>query len=160
MRIVYTRNGAVTPHGDEVTTRLKSRTKCGPDRPSNRYRGAPAYEIAEELFPTEDELVVDKLTSSAFHNTMLDHAPHNFGITDVVITGVLADMCILGTARVASELGYNVLIAEDTCAHPHSARPRRGAAHAHPSVRSGVDRRRRDYRPRACRCCEGGTGAR
>jgi len=31
-------------------------------------------------------------------------------------TGVFTDMCILGTARVASELGYKVLIAEDACA--------------------------------------------
>ncbi len=116
MRVIYTRNGAVTPNGDEVTARLKARKKRGTDRPSNRYRGAPAYEIADELLPTEDELVVDKLTSSAFHNTMLDHALRNFGIADVVITGVLTDMCILGTARVASELGYNALVAEDACA--------------------------------------------
>jgi ureidoacrylate peracid hydrolase len=115
LRVVYTRNGAVTPHGEEVTTRLKARKKRGSDRPSDRYRGAPAYEVAEAIYPTEDELVVDKLTSSAFHNTMLDHALRNLGITDVVITGVLTDMCILGTARVASELGYNALIAEDAC---------------------------------------------
>jgi nicotinamidase-related amidase len=115
MRVVYTRNGAVTPHGDEMTARLKVRNKRGTDRPSNRYRGASAYEIAEGIFPTEDELVVDKLTSSAFHNTMLDHALRNMGITDVVITGILTDMCILGTARVAAELGYNTLIAEDGC---------------------------------------------
>ena len=63
----------------------------------------------------KDELVVDKLTSSAFHNTILDHALRNMGITGVVITGVLTDMCILGTARVAAELGYNALIAEDWC---------------------------------------------
>jgi nicotinamidase-related amidase len=115
MRVVFTRNGAVTPHGEEVTARLKARIKHGTDIPSNRYRGAPAYEIADEVFPTPDELVVDKLTSSAFHNTMLDHALRNFGMTDVVVTGVLTDMCILGTARMASELGYNALIAEDAC---------------------------------------------
>ena len=59
--------------------------------------------------------MVDKLTSSAFHNTMLDHALRNFGITDLVITGVLTEMYILGTVRVASELGYNELVAEDAC---------------------------------------------
>ncbi|MDA1189911.1 MAG: cysteine hydrolase [Chloroflexi bacterium] len=114
-RVVYTRNGAITPHGEEVIARLKSRKKRGTDIASERYRGAPEYEIAAEVFPTPDELVVDKLTSSAFHNTMVDHALRNFGITDVVITGVLTDMCILGTARVAAELGYNTLIAEDAC---------------------------------------------
>lgn len=116
MRVVYTRNGAITPHGDELTSRLKLRKQHSVDRPPSRYRGSAAYGITEELLPTEDELVVDKLTSSAFHNTLLDHALRNFGITDLVITGVLTDMCILGTARVASELGYNALIAEDACA--------------------------------------------
>jgi nicotinamidase-related amidase len=115
MRVVYTRNGAVTPHGEEVTTRLRGRIERGNDDPSIRYRGAPAYEIAAEIFPTLDELVVDKLTSSAFHNTMLDHALRNLGITDVVVAGVLTDMCILGTARGAAELGYNTLVAEDAC---------------------------------------------
>ena len=115
MRVVYTRNGAVTPHGEEVTTRLRGRIERGHDAPSSRYRGAPAYEIAAEIFPTPDELVVDKLTSSAFHNTMLDHALRNLGITDVVVAGVLTDMCILGTAWGAAELGYNTLVAEDAC---------------------------------------------
>jgi nicotinamidase-related amidase len=50
MRVVYTRNGAITPHGEEVTTRLKARAKQGTDICSDRYRGAPAYEIAEEIF--------------------------------------------------------------------------------------------------------------
>ena len=116
MRVLYTRNGAITPHGDEMTTRLKDCKPRRTDRPPERYRGTPAYQIAREIFPTRDELVVDKLTSSAFHNTILDHALRNMGITGVVITGVLTDMCIHGTARVAAELGYNALIAEDCCA--------------------------------------------
>ena len=32
------------------------------------------------------------------------------------MTGVLTDMCVLGTARVASEIGYNSMICEDACA--------------------------------------------
>ena len=116
MRVVYTRNGKVTPHGDEVTDRLKSRVGSAKDRPANRYRGAPAYDIAEEIYTTEDELVVDKLTSSAFHNTMLDHALRNMSIKNVVITGILTDMCVFGTSRMAAEVGYNALICEDACA--------------------------------------------
>ena len=58
---------------------------------------------------------MDKLTSSAFHNTMLAHALRNMGIRDIVTVGILTDACVLGTARVAAELGYNSLICEDAC---------------------------------------------
>ena len=112
MRVVYTRNGSVTPHGDESAERI-SQKRSGP---GDRYRGRPAYEIASQIYPSDDDLVVDKLTSSAFHNTMLDHALRNMGIRDVVIAGILTDMCVFGTARMAAEIGYNALICEDACA--------------------------------------------
>ena len=47
---------------------------------------------------------------------MLDHALRNMGVEDLVMTGILTDMCVLGTARVASEIGYNSMICEDACA--------------------------------------------
>ena len=113
LHVVYTRNGAMTPSGAELTGRLRSREAPGPDR---QYRGGPAYEIAAEVSPTEDELVIDKPISSAFTSSPMDHALRNMGVTDLVITGILTDMCVLGTARVAAELGYNTLICEDACA--------------------------------------------
>ena len=109
MRILYTRNGNISPSGDEMTARL--RRKGSP----NRYRGKPDYEIANEIFPEENDLVVDKLTASAFWFSILDHALRNMNITDVVLTGVLTDMCVFSTARGAAELGYNSLICEDAC---------------------------------------------
>ena len=113
LRVVYTRNGAMTPSGDEMTPRLRSRDGGRPDR---QYRGGPAYEVASEVSPSEHELVVDKPISSAFTASPMDHALRNMGITDLVIAGILTDMCVLGTARVAAELGYNALICEDACA--------------------------------------------
>ena len=83
---------------------------------NDRYRGRPNYEITPEVFPAEDELVVDKLTSSAFHASMLDHALRNMGVEDVVLVGCLTDMCVLGTARGAAELGYNTLVVDDATA--------------------------------------------
>jgi ureidoacrylate peracid hydrolase len=103
----------MTPSGDEMTPRLRSREAPASDR---QYRGGPAYEIAADVFPSEDELVIDKPISSAFTSSPMDHALRNMGVTDLVITGILTDMCVLGTARVAAELGYNALICEDACA--------------------------------------------
>jgi len=112
-RVVYTRNGRITPHGDELTARLR-RHRPKPGAPP-RYRGTPAYDVMPDIAPREDELIVDKLTSGAFNASILDHSLRNMGVTDVVIVGIATDMCVFGTARVAAELGYNALLCEDGC---------------------------------------------
>ena len=108
--VIYTRNGAMTPNGKEMAKRLRKFTKDTP------FRGKDSYEIADQIRPVENELVIDKLTSGAFNFSILDHALRNMKVEDIVIAGILTDMCVLGTARVASELGYNSVISEDACA--------------------------------------------
>ena len=108
--VIYTRNGAITPNGKEMAKRLRKFTKDTP------FRGKDSYEIADQIRPVENELVIDKLPSGAFNFSILDHALRNMKVEDIVIAGILTDMCVLGTARVASELGYNSVISEDACA--------------------------------------------
>lgn len=110
-KVAYTRNGNTTSTADEMTERLKSKLRSGAAQ-----SGAAAYRIDGRLAPTDADLVVDKLTSGAFTASHLDHALRNMGVKSVVIGGVLTDACVLGTARVAAELGYNSLICEDACA--------------------------------------------
>ena len=77
MPVFHTRNGSITPHGRESTKRLRdggAGHMSGEESSvvaTPRYRGAPAYELTPKLAAEEGELVVDKLTSSAFHHTML-----------------------------------------------------------------------------------------
>ena len=111
LRVAYTRNGCMTERGDEMSGRLRLLNS-----PPKIWRGTAGYEITPELFPLKEDLVVDKLTSGAFTSTQLDHALRNYGATDLVITGLYTDMCVLGSARTAAELGYNSLICEDGCA--------------------------------------------
>ena len=111
MPVAFTRNGAVTSTAAETTQRLRPASLRGAG-----HRGTPAYEIDARIAPLADELVVDKLTSGAFSCTWLDHALRNMGVTGLVLTGVVSDMCVLGTARVAAELGYWTMICEDACA--------------------------------------------
>lgn len=113
LKIVYTRNGNMTASGQEMTERLKAKFPAGVPR---SHRGSPGYQIDERLSPREVDLVVDKLTSGAFTGSLLDHALRNMGIRSVVITGILTDACVLGTARAAAELGYNSILCEDACA--------------------------------------------
>eukprot|EP01050_Picozoa_sp_SAG11_P022204 SAG11_NODE_4137_length_2044_cov_1.543959_2_plen_168_part_00 len=86
--VVHTRNGAVTPLGLEISPRL--RAARAPGQRSTRFRGAPGYDPPSELAPLEDELVVDKLTSSAFHQTMLGPA----STLPVVTTTNLGRTCL------------------------------------------------------------------
>ena len=111
--VIYTKNGAITPSGKEMAERLLIKRKFKKD---SRYRGIDSYEIADQIHPIEDELVIDKLTSGAFNFSILDHSLRNMKVEDIVITGVLTEMCVFGTARVASEIGYNSMICEDACA--------------------------------------------
>lgn len=111
LRVVYTRNGAMTSTGQEMSGRLRAL-----NNPPKIYRGTAGYEIVDELRPAPDELVIDKLTSGAFTSTNLDHALRNYGVENIVVTGVFTDMCVLGSARVGAELGYNTLICDDACA--------------------------------------------
>ncbi len=111
LKVVYTRNGCMTSLGDEMSPRLREL-----NNPPKLWRGTPGYEIAEVVFPGTEDLVIDKLTSGGFTLSQLDHALRNYAIRDVVIIGLFTDMCVLGTARAAAELGYNTVICEDCSA--------------------------------------------
>lgn len=110
--VVYTRNGTTTSSGGEATPRLRRKA---PGQPAHD-RTKPAYDVDPRLASTPHDLVVDKLTSGAFTASWLDHALRNMEVRCLVLTGVMTDMCVLGTARGAAELGYETLICADACA--------------------------------------------
>ena len=117
--VVYTRNGNVTSTGREMTRRLRVKDAADGERAPKQFKHpsqTPGHEIDSRIAPREEDLVVDKLTSGAFTASILDHALRNMGVKGLVITGILTDMCVLGTARAAAELGYDSLICEDACA--------------------------------------------
>ena len=111
LKIAYTRNGNVTSTADEMSPRLRR----AEERVAHPTRD-PDSRIDGRLAPRDEDLVLDKLTSGAFTASFLDHALRNMGLSCLVVTGILTDMCVLGTARVAAELGYETLICEDACA--------------------------------------------
>jgi nicotinamidase-related amidase len=79
-----------------------------PDHPGNAFR--PGFE------PLAGEAVVGKSVNAAFIGTDLDLRLRRLDIRQLVLFGISTDMCVSTTARVAANLGYEVIVVGDACA--------------------------------------------
>ena len=75
--------------------------------------GSWETELVEELAAREDDLVVEKHTYDAFHETQLDGWLEAHGIKDLVVCGTLANVCVLHTASSAGLRDYRPILVED-----------------------------------------------
>lgn len=64
--------------------------------------------------PGANEPIIEKVTPSAFVSGELDRRLRAAGIERLVIAGLQTDYCIDTNCRVACNLGYDVVLAEDT----------------------------------------------
>jgi nicotinamidase-related amidase len=78
-------------------------------------RGAPSAEIVPELTPTAHELVLDKLSMSAFEGTPLAFALRDCGVVGVAIVGIALEIGIEPTVRHATDLGFVPIVLADGC---------------------------------------------
>jgi nicotinamidase-related amidase len=75
--------------------------------------GSPESEVHPDLAPLPNEKVVTKHRYSAFYDTDLQTVLRGLGIQDVVIAGVMTNMCVESTARDAYYRDYRVFIPAD-----------------------------------------------
>ncbi len=75
--------------------------------------GTPESEIHEEIAPLPQEKVVDKHRYSAFYGTDLQTVLRCLEIEDVVIAGVMTNLCCESTARDAYYRDYRVFFPAD-----------------------------------------------
>ena len=75
--------------------------------------GSPESEIHPELAPLPGEKVVPKHRYSAFYNTDLETVLRCLKIEDLVIAGVMTNMCCESTARDAYYRDYRVFLPAD-----------------------------------------------
>jgi nicotinamidase-related amidase len=78
--------------------------------------GDRGTDIHDSVAHFEGEPIVYKHEPNAFLNTNLRELLKSWEIERVVITGMMTHMCVDATARAASDLGFQVIIAEDACA--------------------------------------------
>lgn len=78
--------------------------------------GSYGAEIYPDIKPLENERVVHKHRYSAFEGTDLQIILHSLGITDLVITGVMTNLCCETSARDAFNKDYRVQFVCDAVA--------------------------------------------
>jgi nicotinamidase-related amidase len=77
--------------------------------------GTSGAAVVDEIAPQPGDLVVTHQRVGAFHGSELDNLLRGSGIDTVVFCGVATNASVEGTARVASDLGYRVVIVSDAC---------------------------------------------
>ncbi|HLI46292.1 MAG TPA: isochorismatase family cysteine hydrolase [Geobacterales bacterium] len=70
-------------------------------------------EIVEELKPLESDVIIRKLRYDAFYGSSLDHILRLNAIKNLVITGTVANICVLHTAGSAALRWYKVIVPVD-----------------------------------------------
>jgi nicotinamidase-related amidase len=84
----------------------------GPDD-EDLARKTPGWLHHPDVATRSGEPVIDKTTSSGFVSGELDRRLRELGIGTLVVAGLQTDYCIDSNCRVARNLGYDILLAED-----------------------------------------------
>jgi len=71
-------------------------------------------EIVDELRPGESDIVVRKPSYDAFYSTNLDHVLRAKGIRNLILTGLLGNVCVLCTGVGAAMRGYRLIVPVDS----------------------------------------------
>jgi nicotinamidase-related amidase len=135
VRIVFTRHmslpnelaGASALRTAMVWQRVSRVAEVTPAMP----RGSAGFELIPELQPRSSELVLDKISMSAFVGTPLDIVLRDCGIAAIAIAGVAMEVGIEPTVLHATDLGFLPIVVEDAC----------GAGNARAAERSVADLR-------------------
>ncbi|MGR3501168.1 isochorismatase family protein [Pseudaestuariivita sp.] len=78
-------------------------------------RGTWGVQPAQGLEPQGDDLVIEKMSMSAFPTSRLDAHLRMAGRDTIINTGAWTNMSVEHTARTAADLGYTVILPEDAC---------------------------------------------
>ena len=78
--------------------------------------GDRGTDIHDSVAHFEGEPIVYKHDPNAFLNTNLLDLLKSWEVERLVICGMMTHMCVDATARAASDLGFQVIVAEDACA--------------------------------------------
>lgn len=84
--------------------------------PPHAVKGTPGAAVVAELTPQETDPVVEKTSYSGFHHTGLEGILQALGVTGLVLTGCVTNICVLYTAYDAVIRDYRVTVPADCVA--------------------------------------------
>lgn len=76
-------------------------------------RGEPGHDIVPELYPLDNEPIIDKPGRGAFAHTDFELLLRIKGIKNLVMAGVTTDVCVSSTMREANDRGFDCVLLED-----------------------------------------------
>ncbi|MEM1599014.1 MAG: isochorismatase family cysteine hydrolase [Pyrobaculum sp.] len=79
-------------------------------------KGTWGWQIVDELKPSEGDIVVEKMRYDAFFGTPMDHILRMYGVQHLVVTGTVANICVLHTVASARLRLYDVVVPVDAVA--------------------------------------------
>ena len=79
-------------------------------------KGTWGTRIVDALRTAPDDIIMPKHTYNGFFRTPLHEILQRLGITTLVVTGVVTNICVRSTCHDAFFLGYNVLVPEQCVA--------------------------------------------
>jgi nicotinamidase-related amidase len=81
--------------------------------PAHAVGGTKGAEVAEELKPSAEDVVIPKKSYSGFYGTVLDATLRQLGVDSLRFTGILTHICILFIAYEAVLHKYDVTVVEN-----------------------------------------------
>lgn len=78
--------------------------------PRHCVKGTRGARIVEALAPQEKDTVIEKSTYSGFYKTNLEKTLKKLGTKELVITGILTNICVFYTAFEAAIRGYKITV--------------------------------------------------
>ena len=95
-------------HPQKLTRSRAGGCEIGSAGPLGRLliRGEAGHEFIPLLAPQRGEVVIDKCSYSAFHETELLSKLTALDVTELLVAGVTADVCVHSTLRSATEHGF------------------------------------------------------
>ena len=118
MKIVYAMFSSFNKDGSDLTRKIKGFNEITKQQYGEvlfPHKDHPGSQIINSLKPKSEEMVVVKNTSGIFTATNLELFLQNMGVEQLFVVGVVTNICVEGSARAASELGFDVFIIEDAC---------------------------------------------
>ena len=117
MRVLFTTVGPQLPSGDDLpySFRYQYQSALALGDGTGIHAGSPEFAIVDELRPGPEELIIHKVSRSAFAATGLENILRNIGIDQLVIGGGATHACVESTGRAASDLGFQVAVVDDAC---------------------------------------------